>query len=84
MLRSVAGTDAKALLPAVAMLSEEQLIRHGGLSQFTDVLTKQDPRAAAEWITSLPVDSTARKWAGSHFQSATGRSADEFLKTPAQ
>jgi RNA polymerase sigma factor (sigma-70 family) len=81
MLRSVAYTEAKALLPAVAMLSDEQLVRHGGLSQFTKVFTQQDPRAAAEWITSLPADSTARKWAGSHFQGATGRSADEFLNS---
>ena len=84
MLRSVSWTEARALLPAVAMLDGEALIRHGGMSQFTDVLTKQDPRAAAEWITSLPAGSDARKWGDSHFQAIIKRSAADYLNSPAK
>ena len=84
MLRSVDCTEAKALLPAVAMLDGEALIRYGGMSQFTDVLTKQDPRAAAEWITSLPAGSDARKWGDSHFQANIKRSAADYRNAPAK
>ena len=84
MLRSVSWTEARALLPAVAMLDGEALIRHGGMSQFTDVLTKQDPRAAAEWITSLPAGSDVRKWGDSHFQAITKQNAADYLNSPAK
>ena len=84
MLRSVNCTEAKALLPAVALLDGEAFIRHGSMSQFTDVFTKQDPRAAAEWIISLPAGSDARKWGDSHFQAILKRRAADYLNSPAK
>jgi len=84
MLRSVEGTEAKALLPAVALLDGDALIRHGGMSQFTDVLTRQDPRAAAEWISSLPAGSDVRKFGEAHFEAITQHSAAHYLNYPAK
>jgi hypothetical protein len=79
MLTGSRYSDATAMLPALSMMSEEALIHHGGLSSFTEVLSKQNPRAAAEWITSLPQDSKVRTWADSTFKATTGASSTEFL-----
>ncbi len=84
MLRSVDYGEAKLMLPAVAMLGDDALLHSGMLSHFTDALTKQDPRAAAEWIASLPEKSVIHKWAGSHFQAIAGKSAAAFLKSSPQ
>lgn len=61
--------DPAALLPAVRLLNPDELVHTGGLSQFVGALTKRNPRAAAEWIATLPPGSDARKWADSTFQS---------------
>ncbi|MGI8602577.1 MAG: hypothetical protein ACR2OZ_06210 [Verrucomicrobiales bacterium] len=79
MLTGVSYGDAAAMLPALSMISEEKLIHHGGLGNFTGVFAKQNPRAAAEWITSLPQTSKTATWADSHFQGVTGRSVADFL-----
>jgi RNA polymerase sigma factor (sigma-70 family) len=81
MLIGVHYNEARAVLPALSMLSEEALIRHGGLGNFTEIFSKQDPRAAAEWISSLPDNSKVRTWADSAFKGTTGRTSDEFLTT---
>ncbi|MES2705912.1 MAG: sigma-70 family RNA polymerase sigma factor [Verrucomicrobiota bacterium] len=83
MLTGTAYSDAAAILPALSLLPEQELIRNGGLSSFTQVLSRQNPRAAAEWITSLPTESPVRAWAEPHFRKIAGSGAAEYLaKSP--
>jgi hypothetical protein len=84
MLENVIPSEAKSMLPALATISEEALMNSGSAGRFTQTLIRQDPRAAAEWIGSLPADSPVRNWANGKFGAAVGRSAAELLNTPAK
>lgn len=81
MLSGVSYSDATAIIPALGMISEDKLLHHGGLGNFTGDLTKQNPAAAAKWITSLSPLSDTRKYADSQFESITGRAAADYLNT---
>ena len=80
MLRSASFGEAREMLPALPLLAPEALVRSGELSHFTRTLTTQDPRAAAEWIASLPAESTLRQWTEAQFQSVAGKSTADFLQ----
>ena len=84
MLENVIPSDTKSILPALAVISEEALMNSGSAGRFTQTLIRQDPRAAAEWIGSLPEDSPVRNWANGKFGAVTGRSAAEFLNAPSK
>ncbi|MDB6134704.1 MAG: hypothetical protein JWM59_2947 [Verrucomicrobiales bacterium] len=79
MLTAASFSDAAALLPALGLLSDEDLIRRGGLSHYTGVLVRQNPQAAAEWLHSLPEDSQVHQFAEPHFTEVTGTTAAAYL-----
>ncbi len=81
MFTGVAYSEAAPLLPVLAAIPAEELTRHSGFGHFTDMLSKQNPRAAAEWITSLPADSDTRKYAASHFKGVVGSFPSVYLNS---
>ena len=75
------NNDAATMLPALGMISEDHLHSHGGLNSYVEILTKQNPRAAAEWLVSLPADSQTRRFGESQFKAQTGHEAAPWLST---
>lgn len=81
LLRRWAEERSEEAFRTLEMPDEESLIRHGGLSSFTQALTKQTTDAAARWLVSLPELSKVRQWAGSHFQNITGPGTEDYLNS---
>ena len=75
---SLQSTDVAAILPALSLVPQEELI--GRTSQFLSRLTKQDPHAAAKWITSLPQGSPLREHGAAAFKSETGKFPSVYLQ----
>lgn len=75
------NNDAATMLPALGMISDDYLHAHGGLNSYVEILTKQNPRAAAEWLASLPAESQTRRFGESQFKSQTGRDAAAWLNS---
>ena len=66
------NNDSAAMLPALGMISEDYLYSQGGLVSYVEILTKQNPHAAAEWLVSLPEDSQTRRLGESQVEANAG------------
>ena len=76
--------QAEAMLPAVKMISEESLAQDGALTGYVELLTAENPRAAAEWLASLPADSLTCLRGQSQFKVKTGATPSEWLNSSAR
>jgi RNA polymerase sigma factor (sigma-70 family) len=81
ILIGVPYTDPGAAVSVMELISDKELMSHGGLNTFVEAWARKDAVAAAQWIASLPDDSSHKKeFAASHFQSQAGRSYQEVLQ----
>jgi hypothetical protein len=81
VLIGVPYTDPAAAVGVMDLISDKELMGHGGLNSFVEAWARKDPVAAAQWISSLPDDGSHKKrFAASHFQSEAGHTYEDVLK----
>jgi hypothetical protein len=81
ILIGVPYTDPAAAVSVMELISDKELMSHGGLNSFVEAWARRDAVAAAQWIASLPDDGSHKKdFAAGHFQTEAGRSWQEVLK----